>query len=360
MSSQPPLVLVTGSSGLIGTRVVDALLPDHVVVGLDVKRPVKLAEGFDFVACDMSTAADIPRALSRVAQRHGRWVASVVHLAAWYDFSGAPSPLYRDLTVGGTEHLLRALRAFEVQQFVFSSTLLVVKSVSPGQPITEDSPVEPTWDFPRSKLEAEAVIRSERGDIPTVILRIAGVYTDRCQSVPIARQIARIHRNDLQSHFFPGRQDRGQCFVHLDDLADCIRRVIDRRASLGARELFVVGEPDVMTYGELQERIGELVHGREWATLRIPKAIAKAGAWAQDKLAGGEALIKPWMIDLADAHYEVDISHARTRLGWEPRRRLRDTLPEMIAYLERDPAGWYALNKLPVPEEARRREPVRG
>ena len=49
------------------------------------------------------------------------------------------------------------------------------------------------------------------------LFRKAGVYTDHCQSVPIAHQIQRIYERDLTSHVFPGDTDAGQSFVHLDD-----------------------------------------------------------------------------------------------------------------------------------------------
>jgi nucleoside-diphosphate-sugar epimerase len=101
-----------------------------------------------------------------------------------------------------------------------------------------------------------------------------------------------------------------------------------------------------MSYAELQDCIGELVHGEDWPTIRIPKLVAKAGAWAQEKLLGEETFIKPWMVDLADTHYPVEIERARKRLGWEPKHRLRGTLKEMIARLKRDAEKWYRTNKL--------------
>src|SRR5438105_15324928 len=52
------------------------------------------------------------------------------------------------------------------------------------------------------------------------------------------------------------------------------------------------------------------------------------------------------MIDIADDHYALDITRARTLLGWEPRHSLRETLPTMIAALKADPVGWYRANKL--------------
>jgi hypothetical protein len=55
------------------------------------------------------------------------------------------------------------------------------------------------------------------------------------------------------------------------------------------------------------------------------------------------------MIDLADDHYALDVTRARTLLGWEPKHSLRVTFPTMVAALKADPAGWYRANKLEPP-----------
>lgn len=350
MAAKKPVVVITGSAGLIGARLAETLAPHYQVVGLDVKQPEGGLTGADFFECDMTKDQSVSRALAVVGKKYGNRLASVLHLAAHYDFSGASSPLYRTLTVEGTRRLLRSLREFTVEQFVFSSTLLVMQPVEDkSEVITEQSPVEAedeTWDYPRSKLETERVIRQERGGIPTVILRIAGVYDEDCRSIPIAQQISRIYEKKLESYFFPGDADHGQAFVHLEDLIDCFRKVVELRPELGPSEVFLIAEPDVMSYAELQEQIGELLHGEEWPAIRIPKVVAKAGAWAQENILGRETFIKPWMVDLADTHYPVEIERARKRLGWDPRHRLRDTLSKMIGSLKQDPQKWYAMNKL--------------
>jgi hypothetical protein len=81
---------------------------------------------------------------------------------------------------------------------------------------------------------------------------------------------------------------------------------------------------------------------------------AKIGAWVQDKLASDDepSFIKPWMVDLADQHYPVEIDRARAKLEWEPRHRLRHTLPEMIRRLKQAPARWYRENGLPPPDKS--------
>jgi nucleoside-diphosphate-sugar epimerase len=351
--AEKAIVIVTGSAGLIGSKVVEAISANYRVVGLDVEPLQEEVKDAEWIECDMTKDESVAQALAKVRSEYGEKLASVIHLAAYYDFSGAPSPLYRTLTVEGTQRLLRTLQQFEVEQFVFSSSLLVMEPVEPDHLIDEQSPTldtEEAWDYPRSKIEAERIIRREAGAIPTVILRVAGVYDETGHSIPIAQQIRRIYEEKLESYFFPGDVHHGQAFVHLSDLIDCFRQVVELRHELDTREVFLIAEPDVMSYAELQDQLGELIHGEQWPTIRIPKAVAKAGAWAQEKILGQETFIKPWMVDLADQHYPVEIARARERLGWMPQHRLRDTLSSIVGRLKENPQKWYEANNLAQPE----------
>lgn len=352
-----PKVLVTGSSGLIGSAVAEALSEQYETVGLDAKFPEKGTNIGDFVHCDLTSEDSVDLALETVAARHGRSIASVVHLAAYYDFSGEPSDMYDRLTVGGTARLLKNLQEFEAAQFIFASSILILEPAEKvGEMLDESSPLEDEpWDYPKSKMEAEAVIRAKEGNIPAVILRIAGVYDEDCHSIPIAQQISRIYEEKLESHFFPGDASHGQAYIHLHDLVGCIQRVIERRSDL-RDDLFLIAEPDVMSYDELQNKLGDLIHGEEWTTIWIPKFLAKAGAWAQENILGEDTFIKPWMVDLADQHYPIAIAHAQEKLGWKPVRRLRDTLPEIVRRLKDDPRQWYKENHLDVPDELQQKD----
>ncbi len=353
MMTEREIVLITGSSGLIGSAVAMRLHPLYHVIGFDrpgEPHPPAQIECIDF---DVTSEESVREALQQVRKQHGERIASVIHLAAYYDFSGAPSDKYESITVRGTERFIRELRrSFQVEQFVFSSTMLVHAPGEPGKKITEDSPVEPTWPYPQSKVWAEKLIEAERDGIPVVFLRIAGVYDDGCHSIPLAHQIKRIHEETLTSHFYPADPNRGQSFVHLDDLADVFPRLIKRRTKLSPVTTLLIGEPEVVSYGELQDGLGRLIHGQEWSTYRVPKLVAKAGAWVQDHLPfAPDPFIKPWMIDRAADHYDLDISRARSLLGWTPRHSLRSALPVMVEGLKRDPRRWYRANNLEPPKE---------
>jgi len=342
-------VIVTGSSGFIGRAVCAAFVEDgYAVVGLDRPGVGTPPANVTNVPFDVTSEKSVTETMERVRRDFGESIASVIHLAAYYDFSGEPSPLYEQVTVQGTERLLRWLMTVRLEQFVFSSTMLVHAPCAPGQRIDEDSPLDPKWDYPRSKVQTEQLIQTGRGHVPAVLLRIAGVYTDDCRSIPLAHQIQRIYERRLTSKVFPGDTSTGQSFVHLDDVVEAFRAVVARRATLPQEAVILIGEPEPLSYDDLQRTLAELIHGeRDWDTTQIPKVVAKAGAWVQDQIPGvEEPFVKPWMIDLADDHYALDITRARALLGWAPRRSLRATLPKMVAALKDDPAGFYRTNKL--------------
>lgn len=352
MQQAKPVVVVTGSNGLIGSAIAARFRDQFAVVGLDLGEQQPDSPVDAFFAFDLTSDDSVAQAIRSVRERFGERVASVIHLAAYYDFSGEPSDMYERVTVQGTGRLVRALRGLTVEQFLFSSTVLVHAPCEPGQRIDEDWPLEPRWDYPQSKVQTEELLRRERGDMPIVLMRIAGVYDDWCHSIPIAQQIQRIYERKLTSFVFPGDTSHGQPFVHLGDLVEACRLAVERRTSLPAEFTVLVGEPDTMSYDELQRLIGRLVHGEEWETRHIPKVVAKTGAWLQDNVPIGEdPFIKPWMIDLADDHFALDISRAREVLGWTPARSLRETLPQMISALKAAPERWYRENKLEPPSD---------
>jgi nucleoside-diphosphate-sugar epimerase len=349
MSQDSGMILVTGSNGEIGQAVMRHFTGRFSqVVGFDRKAADPAPPGCTHLAVEITSDDSVRNGLRTLREHHGSRIATVIHLAAYYDFFGAPSPKYDEITVRGTERLLRGLReaSFEVEQFVFSSTMLVHAPGEPGQFITEDWPIHATWAYPESKVRTEQLLRADRGDMPVVLLRISGVYDDGCHSIPLAHQIQRVYERQFTNRFYSASTAHGQAFLHLADLVDGIARLVDRRAQLPPELPLLLGEPEALSYDELQHTLSRLLHGESLETIIIPRLPAKVGAWLMNLVPGQDQFIKPWMIDRAADHYALDLTRARTLLDWQPARSLRKSLPTIASALLADPLAWYAENKL--------------
>src|SRR5205809_836913 len=164
MTREKGVVLITGSSGSIGSAVMRRFAERFdQVVGFDRKAPAPPPPGCTALPVDITSDDSVREGLRVVREHHGAQIASVIHLAAYYDFLGKPSAQYEEITVRGTARLLHGLRdpGFTVGQFVFSSTMLVHRPGEPGQFISEEWPLEPSWAYPESKVRTEQLIRAE-------------------------------------------------------------------------------------------------------------------------------------------------------------------------------------------------------
>ncbi len=347
-----PIVIVTGCSGRIGMAVAERFAPHFQLIGFDIIPPPSTVGSLEYMKVDLESDESVAAAFDQVKEKWGSHIVSVVHLAAYYNFTGDPSNKYETITVQGTGRLLKNLQHFTCEQFCFSSTMLVHAPCEPGTLIREESPQVGLWDYPSSKIATEKVMHEERGQIPIVVLRIAGVYDDYCNSIPLSNQIQRIYEKQFTSHVYPGDISRGTSYLHMDDLVDAIDLTVQKRAQLGEEFTVLIGEGKTASYGELQKTFEELLFGYTWKTWPIPKFIAKIGAFFLNLT--GQSYIKPWMVDLGDINYELDISLAKSRLGWSPKRYVIDVAPKMIQALKKDPIRWYKHHKLTIPKWLKR------
>ena len=170
MVHAPLSVLVTGSSGFIGSHVVRQLhAAGHRVTALDILKPkFPLPDGVEFRQCD-------------IRQDHfpNRVFDAVVHLAA---LAGVrPSihhPLgYHQTNVNGTLRLMEFCRSMGVPHFVFASSSSVYGPTSP-LPFTEDGPTEPCSPYALTKLIGEQWGRlyAHLHDLRFVALRFFAVW----------------------------------------------------------------------------------------------------------------------------------------------------------------------------------------
>lgn len=200
-------VLVTGSSGLIGDRLVSQLdLSGHTAVRYDLRE---------------APAQDIR---SREAlDRHLPGCDGVIHLAAisrvaWGE--QAPELCY-DVNVAATALVVERVKAAGDPWMVFASSREVYGNPA-GALVTEQDPIAPVNAYGRSKADAETVIhQAASAGVRTSIVRLSNVYGSTNDHPD--RAIPAILWKALANE--PIRLTGGQTFfdfVHVDDCCDGI------------------------------------------------------------------------------------------------------------------------------------------
>ncbi len=161
-----PTVLLTGASGLVGSRLLPRLVEAGFACRALIRADVALPPGATGVRGDLLD----PGALREAVQG----VDAVVHLAALFRTEDEPA-IWR-ANLDGTRALLEATAAHAPgARFIMTSTGNVydADTTRPGR---EDDTPTPTAAYPASKLAAEALVRDS--GLTWCVLRLPFVYGD--------------------------------------------------------------------------------------------------------------------------------------------------------------------------------------
>ncbi|HEY5005523.1 MAG TPA: NAD(P)-dependent oxidoreductase [Ktedonobacteraceae bacterium] len=190
-------ILVTGGTGLVGSRVLKRL----VEAGIDCRALVR--PGKELPAGVTAIEGDILNPESLAAAVEG--VSAIIHLAA--AFRTPNEDEIWNVNLKGTRNLIAAVKDHAPEaRFIMASTSNVYDPDS-SHPGREDDPVTPTLAYPASKVEAENELR--KSGLNWSVLRLAFVYGDEdghLQSVPgllagmkwhPAQRMSLIHHRDI-------------------------------------------------------------------------------------------------------------------------------------------------------------------
>lgn len=230
-------VLVTGSSGQLGSYMCELLMRNNQVLGLDIRdqmyadlRPVSVRGDI----CEPSHAKQVLRN-----------VDAVVHCAAQVSVEKSTlDPLSDARTnVLGTVNLLHESLQAGVSKFVYVSSAAIF---GPPKyiPLDENHPTQPMSNYGASKLAGEkyTLAYSKFSNMETVCVRPFNFYSARADpespySGVITKFIVRARQGQPPVIEGDGRQTRD--FIHAKDVARMIELILARRGLSG--EVFNCG-----------------------------------------------------------------------------------------------------------------------
>jgi nucleoside-diphosphate-sugar epimerase len=236
-------------------------------------------------------------------------VSTLVHLAArvhvMHDTEVNPLTVFRAVNVDNTLNLGRQAAAKGVKRFVFISSVKVNGDATLlGRPFTSDD-IPATFDpYGVSKMEAEQGLRelAMKTGMEVVIIRPTLVY-----GPGVKGNFATLMRAVQSGWLLPlGAVHNQRSLVALDNLVDFI--ITCTTHPRAANQTFLVSDGQDLSTTELVRGMAQAagVHAR---LLPVP-------VWALQK--GASLLGKGDLIQRLCGNLQVDISKARSLLGWVP------------------------------------------
>lgn len=326
-------VAITGASGNVGTALLRRLTaPSSGIAeirGLARRRPPDVApyDRVRWFSADLGEPAS-----DTVLAELLDGADAVVHLA-WALQPGRRPDQLRQVNVAGTRRVVRAAAAAGVGHIVHMSSLGAYAPGAVGRKVTEDWPTTgiPSAQYSRDKSEAERVVRevAARHDLVLTVVRPTLVLQPEAAS-----EIGRYFLGPLlygTARLLPGAVARllplplppvAVAFVHADDVADALERVLDRRAP---GPFNIAAEP-LMDAAALARALG---------TVRVPVPTLAVRTALQAAFAAHLVPTEPGWVDIGTRAPALDSTRARRLLDWVPAHRGDEVLAQFVAALGR-------------------------
>ena len=327
MADPRETVLITGANGFVGSRLCALLIEKGYQVIAQVRKTSDLSLLKDLKVeyryGDVTQSETLPQLI--------RGVDYVIHNAGV--IKARRRETYFAVNEQGTRDLLEAVVAHNpgVKRVVYVSSVAAAGPSKPGQPVKETDPPRPITTYGESKLAGERVTLSYADRLPVTVVRPPGVYG------PGDRGIYSMFKA-VWLHFRPliGDSRRKLQIVHVDDLCEGIACAL--KAPVKSGGVYFIAEKDAYEYGELIDLL--VAASRRWAIpLFLPSPLFRAIAAIFEfafKAVGATPLLTREKTRELNASWEMDISRARTELGFESKIRFSDGA--------RDTYEWYVRN----------------
>ncbi len=322
-------VLVTGASGFLGGYLAEELVRrGHRVMGM-------VRKGSD---TDLLRKLGIELRIGDLADQTSletvtKGVDAVIHLAAYYTLKGSKE-LYESINVQGTKSLMEAMLKNGVHRLIYcSSTEAMGPTTHP--PADEDSPCEPNYEYGRSKLRSENLIREyQKKGIEFTIIRPSGIYGPRNLD-DVSYWFITSYANTGASKIIIGNGKRVLQFAHAEDVVQGFVLALERPEVSTGRTYFIT-DSRAYSYEEIYGILAN-IFGKPLPKWHVNVLLAKmiaAPVQAFNWLRRKKDFV--WRIDSMNT-FKVDryysIERAKKELGYQPKHSLADGLKET--------ADWY-------------------
>jgi len=344
-------VVLTGASGFLGRHVLAALKDKYRIFALarrsqhTVRAPVH--RNISWHQVDIAEREELRTVFDEI--QAGGGAAFIVHLAAYYDFTGDDHPEYRRTNVVGLRNVLEESRRLGLRRFIFASSVAACRFPAPGQVVNEESLPDGDHVYARSKRIGEEMVREYRHSFPSSVVRLGALFSDWCEYPPLFMFLSTWLSREWNRRILAGKGNSAVPYLHVRDAVAFFERLLERDDGWPGTETIIASTDDPVYHRRLFDEATRSYFGTKVDPVFMPRLLCWMGLWIQDRvgrLLGHRPFERPWMAGYIDRQLNVDAGLTRKRLGWAPNPRLLigRRMPFLIDNRKTDPVEWHRRN----------------
>lgn len=328
-------ILITGASGFIGGHLVTSALSQ----GLEVTAAVRPGSDLSRLRDPRIRLLELPlgneAAMVKVLSEAGRF-DRVIHNAGVT--KALNKAAYLEGNVANTQRLVQALQQSGTvpDQFLFVSSLAALGAAPEGSSaIREGQAPNPLTYYGVSKYEAERYLASLHGNFPWVVVQPTAVYG------PWERDILtfiRLAHKGLEMTI--GRQPQRLSFVHAEDVAGAIFRILENPATTHRK--FILSDGKYYQTADLGAAVRQALGKKTTLKIRLPLALVRQVAAVSETIGKWQNKAVPLnrdkMAELAAENWHCDASPLLVDLQYRPKYDLYEGMADTVQWYRQK--GW--------------------
>jgi nucleoside-diphosphate-sugar epimerase len=345
-------MIITGATGFLGSQLVRQLRKEYRIVALGRRDPVEarapVGPGIEWFRVDIADFEKLRQVFERVRELGGARL--LLHMAAYYDFTGEDNPEYYRTNVLGTENLIRLAEPLQLRRFIFASSIAACPFPVPGGAVTEASAPSAPVPYGLSKRAGEELMRQYRDTVPSCIVRPAAVFSEWCEYEPLDAFLRTWCSRRPHARALAGRGISAIPYLHVFDLLSFFLRVVEKCDEFEPAEVLLASPDGAVSHLELHRAATNCWFGAPRQPIHISPGLAAAGIRLRELLGRLTSIMpfeRSWMVEYIDRQLAVDASHTRRRIDWAPNAELDvlGSLGDMIRNLRTDRREWRRRNR---------------
>lgn len=262
-------ILITGSSGFIGSNLVsDLVRQGYLVTGLDVETPHFPPTGYSFNQCDILDMDHLINVLSTETPD------AIIHLAARTDLDGKCVSDYA-ANVEGVQNLVKAVaNTPSVQRCIYTSSQLVCHV---GYVPKDEQEYCPNTFYGESKVLTEKIVRQhDGGGIKWCLVRPTTVWGTGMR--PHYQHFFKLIRQGR--YFHTGRRPLYKSYSYVGNIVYQYQKFLEAHAELIHRKTFYLADYQPISLRAWADAFQRELGARQVPT--IPEPLARVAAITGD------------------------------------------------------------------------------